>query len=65
MAACAAAQDAIWLIKLLKELGSIFTKPLSSIMFSTLVALFTYFTVNVVLKAVGYLYSTVYLYLFL
>ena len=27
MAACAAAQEAIWLIKLLKEFGCLFTKP--------------------------------------
>jgi hypothetical protein len=27
MAACAAAQEAIWLIKVLKEFGCIFTKP--------------------------------------
>ena len=113
MAACAAAQEAIWLIKLLKEFGciftkpvillednvaaihlsrnpgdfskskhidtryhfvreqvaagsiilvkvdtkeniaDIFTKPLSNIIFNTLVALFMYFAVNVVFKGVS------------
>jgi len=113
MAACAAAHEAIWLIKLLKEFGcnfikptillednftaihlsrnpgnfskskhidtryhfvreqvaagsiilvrvdtkeniaEIFTKPLSNIIFNTLVALFMYFVVNVVFKGVN------------
>jgi hypothetical protein len=113
MAACAAAQEAIWLIKLLKEFGciftkpvillednvaaihlsknpgdfskskhidtryhfvreqvaagsiillkvdtkeniaDIFTKPISNIMFTTLVALFMYFAVNIVFKGVS------------